>query len=581
MRIALAQINPTVGHLSGNVRKIVDFTQRAAARGAELVVFSELVVCGYPPMDFLDNPLFIKACGAAVQEIARSIPPNVGVIIGAPIPNPDESGKRLYNAALLLENGQVVAEARKMLLPTYDVFDEYRYFEPADACHPVVWRGLKLGLHICEDMWNNELWPSFRMYDQNPIDDLGHAGSDLFINISGSPYSRGQATMRDKLILQNVQEHQRPFIYVNQIGANTEIIFDGDSCAFDAEGQLIAQGQKFAEDLGYVDFDPATRKLTATFPEEALRESPEEAPIQDLHDALVLGIRDYFEKSGFFQKALIGLSGGIDSAVTCALALHALGADRVVGVTMPSKYSSSGSVTDSEALAQMTGIEFHNIPIKPAVSAFDDMLSGVFSGCQPDVAEENIQARVRGTTLMAISNKFNHLLLTTGNKSEMAVGYCTLYGDMNGGLAVLADVFKMDVYRLAEYINEVDGQDTIPHSTIEKAPSAELRPDQKDQDSLPPYPVLDEILRLYVEEWQELEAIVDRTGYPYDVVAAMLRKVDANEFKRKQAAPGLRVTRKAFGVGRRLPIVMRWDRRWAAQVTGADQDASTQWWAES
>ncbi|HRK75385.1 MAG TPA: NAD(+) synthase, partial [Rhodothermales bacterium] len=300
--------------------------------------------------------------------------------------------------------------------------------------------------------------------------------------------------------------------------------------------------------------------------------------IRDLHDALVLGIHDYFHKSGFFKKALIGLSGGIDSAVTCALAVNALGADRVTGVTMPSKYSSSGSVTDSEALAQATGIEFLNIPIVPAVSAFDKMLADVFAGHPPDVAEENIQARVRGTTLMALSNKFNHLLLTTGNKSEMAVGYCTLYGDMNGGLAVLSDVFKMDVYALASYINQKAGCEVIPESTIQKAPSAELRPGQKDQDSLPPYPVLDEILRRYIEEWQELETIADETGYPYDMVSAMLRKVDANEFKRKQAAPGLRVTRKAFGTGRRLPIVMRWDRRWASEMTGADQKDVQEAW---
>ncbi|MBL7979510.1 MAG: NAD+ synthase [Bacteroidetes Order II. Incertae sedis bacterium] len=576
MRIALAQINPIVGDLPGNVQKILDVIREAAQNQSELVVFSELVLCGYPPMDLLDNPLFIEACAAAIQQIARESPPNIAVILGTPVRNPKTTGKRLYNAAVLLEKGEVAATAYKVLLPTYDVFDEYRYFEPADVCTPIVWRGIRLGLHICEDMWNNEAWAQFHLYDRNPIDELAAAGTDIFINISGSPYSHNQSQTRDRLIIENCREHQRPFLYVNQVGANTEIIFDGDSCAFDVAGNMVLELPRFREALAYLEFDPQTRLLTPMHPETAHTPAPDR--IRDLHDALVLGIHDYFHKSGFFKKALIGLSGGIDSAVTCALAVHALGADKVMGVTMPSKYSSSGSVTDSEALARATGIEFLHIPIVPAVSAFDEMLADVFAGHPPDVAEENIQARVRGTTLMALSNKFNHLLLTTGNKSEMAVGYCTLYGDMNGGLAVLSDVFKMDVYALASYINQKAGHEVVPESTIQKAPSAELRPGQKDQDSLPPYPVLDEILRRYIEEWQELETISDETGYPYDTVSAMLRKVDANEFKRKQAAPGLRVTRKAFGTGRRLPIVMRWDRRWASEMTGADQEETPEAW---
>ncbi len=576
MRIALAQINPIIGDLSGNAQKITETIQKAAKNQADLVIFSELVLCGYPPMDLLDNPLFVDACAAALQQIARDAPKNIGVILGTPIRNPEPTGKRLYNAAVLLEDGKIVAQAHKVLLPTYDVFDEYRYFEPADVCTPITWRGIRWGLHICEDMWNNEAWAQFHLYDRNPIDELATLGVDVFVNISGSPYSHQQSQTRDRLIIENCREHQKPFLYVNQVGANTEIIFDGDSCAFDATGNMVLELPRFEEALAYLDMDLQTKHLTPTHPKTALGETPDR--IRNLHDALVLGIHDYFHKSGFFRKALIGLSGGIDSAVTCALAVNALGPDKVIGVTMPSKYSSSGSVSDSEALARATGIEFLNIPIVPAVSAFDDMLSEAFKGLKPDVAEENIQARVRGTTLMALSNKFNHLLLTTGNKSEMAVGYCTLYGDMNGGLAVLSDVFKMDVYALATYINQKAGREVIPTSTIQKAPSAELRPDQKDQDSLPPYPILDEILRRYVEEWQELETIAEETGYPYDTISAMLRKVDANEFKRKQAAPGLRVTRKAFGTGRRLPIVMRWDRRWASELTGADKTDPPEAW---
>ncbi len=550
MKIALAQINPIVGDLAGNQQTIVDVAHQAHAQGASLVVFPELAVTGYPPQDLLESELFLDAVAQTLEAIAQAVPAEIGVLLGAPVQNKESTGKRLFNAALFYEGGKQLAVIRKQLLPTYDVFDENRYFEPADTCTPFQWRGLKLGIHVCEDMWNNEEQAPYHLYDQNPIDALAAQGADLFINISASPFYVGKHAVRNRLIAENCQEHNLPFIYVNQVGANTEIVFDGDSRVHDAAGHLILSAPSFEEALLVWDMAAASTPIAVAGQSE----------VAQLHDALVMGIRDYFEKTDAFSRALVGLSGGIDSAVTCALAVHALGADRVVGVTMPSKYSSSGSVDDSVALAEAYGIPFHNIPIVPAVAAFDDMLAGVFDGTTPGVAEENIQARTRGLTLMALSNKFNYLLLTTGNKSEMSVGYATLYGDMNGGLAVLADVFKMQVFALAEYINEVAGRDMIPRNTITKPPSAELRPDQKDEDSLPPYPVLDEVLRLYIEEQLDLHQIVEAKGWEVDFVHDLLKKVDRNEYKRRQAPPGLRVSRKAFGVGRRLPIVMRWNR---------------------
>ncbi|MEM1096792.1 MAG: NAD+ synthase [Bacteroidota bacterium] len=557
MKIALAQTNPTVGDLRGNTATILDYARRAAREGANLVVFPELCLIGYPAQDLLDSPFFLEAAEQALNDLVAELPRDVGFILGATQHNPTATGKRLHNVAYLYENGERLATVTKTLLPTYDVFDEYRYFEPGDTRTVVTWRGLRIGLHICEDMWNNEADVPYHLYDANPVDELAAQGIDLFINISASPFAHHKHTTRTRLLEEICEEHGVPFVLVNQVGANTELIFDGDSRVHAANGERVVQAPLFEEALLFWDTDA---KHEALRPRSASR-------IADLHDALVLGIRDYFEKTGAFTQALIGLSGGIDSAVTCALAVEALGADRVVGVTMPSKYSSSGSVDDSVALAEAYGIAFHNIPIVPAVAAFDAMLAEAFAGTSPGVAEENIQSRTRGVTLMALSNKFGHLLLTTGNKSEMSVGYATLYGDMSGGLGVLSDVFKLDVYALARYINERDGRELIPQSTIDKAPSAELRPDQKDEDSLPPYPVLDEILRRYVEERQEHLTIVAETGFDANLVLSILKLVDRNEYKRRQAAPGLRVTNKAFGTGRRLPIVMRWNRTAAAVPT--------------
>ncbi len=558
MIFALAQINPTVGDLDGNARKILDYCGRAQSQGADLVIFPELCICGYPPLDLLENHAFIDGCEAHVQRIRDGLPEGLSAIVGSPVRNPRPVGKRLHNAAILMERGRVLDTVYKSLLPTYDVFDEYRYFEPGHERCFVSWRGMKLGLHVCEDMWNNEEQAEYHLYRENPIDELAALGIDMYVNISASPFSIGKHERRNGVIADICREHRIPFVLVNQVGANTEVVFDGDSRVHGADGRLLVCAPSFEESLVTWDTDATYPACNVAYTE------PEE-----LHHAVTLGISDYFHKTGAFSKALVGLSGGIDSAVTCALAVNALGPDRVVGITMPSRYSSTGSVTDSEQLASNLGIEFRHIAIEPAVAAFSEMLTPIFADTEPGIAEENIQARTRGLILMAISNKFDYLLLSTGNKSEMSVGYATLYGDMNGGLAVLADVYKTQVYEIARYINEAAGNAVIPVSTIEKPPSAELRPDQKDTDSLPEYEVLDRILRLYVEEQLELAGIADRTGLKWTLVARILTMVDRSEYKRRQAAPGIRVSTKAFGIGRRVPIVMQWNRAVEKQV-GAD-----------
>lgn len=549
MKIALAQINPTPGDLRGNARKIADFAHRARQQEAELVVFPELCVTGYSPQDLLENSTFLDAVERALEHVAQEVPPDVGIVVGAPVPNPARTGKPLFNAALLYEGGRRVAAVHKRLLPTYDVYDEARYFEPAGPQPVVAWRGLRLGVNVCEDMWNGDEQAARRLYAADPLAELAARDADLFINVSASPFAAGKHALRTEVVRAICRTHGRPFVLVNQVGANADVIFDGDSRVHGADGTLVRCAPSFEEALLVWDTD--TGGEAAAVPHD---------DVADLHDALRLGIRDYVDKTGAFKKALVGLSGGIDSAVTCALAVAALGPEKVVGVTMPSRYSSVGSIEDAAALARNLGITLHHVPIAPAVDAFDAMLADVFAGTDSGVAEENIQARARGVTLMALSNKFDYLLLATGNKSEMAVGYATLYGDMNGGLAVLADVFKTQVYALAHHVNRQAGRDVIPRSSITKPPSAELRPGQTDQDTLPPYEVLDEILRLYVEASLEMEAIVARTGYDRALVHDVLRRVDRNEYKRRQAPPGLRVSTKAFGAGRRLPLAARWER---------------------
>jgi NAD+ synthetase len=540
MKIGIAQVNPTVGDIQGNVRKIIDFGRRAMAGGAELVIFPELAVSGYPPMDLLLKESFLRANLEGLECIAREL-----VGITAMVGYVDRNlgpGRPLHNACAVLRDGLRVSTQYKTLLPTYDVFDEDRYFEPAREYHAMPVHDTIFGVSICEDIWNDEeLYPTPR-YNVNPIAHLRERGMKALINISASPYSLSKENIRHELVRNQAIRNGIPVIYVNQVGGNDELIFDGRSIAVNAQGRLIAVAKAFEEDLIFVDIDSGVGDI---------RETPKDA-IENMHHALVLGTRDYIRKCKF-SKAVVGLSGGIDSAVVCALAVEAIGAENVVGVAMPSPYSSQGSLIDAKTLAENLGIEYHVIPIEPAMKAFDTMLSDVFKGTAHDITEENIQARSRGLLLMAMSNKFGYLVLTTGNKSELAVGYCTLYGDMCGGLALISDVPKTMVYELARFINESNGRELLPESTIVKAPSAELRPNQTDQDTLPPYVVLDGILNAYVEQRLSADEIV-RLGYKPEVVMDVINRIDRNEYKRYQSAPGLKVTAQSFGFGWRMPI---------------------------
>jgi NAD+ synthase (glutamine-hydrolysing) len=543
MKIALAQINPTVGDITANSAKIKRYIRQAAEQGAELTVFSELALIGYPPKDLLLRNDFIDDNIAALKDIARECG-DCGVLIGYACRHKGETGKELHNAAGLLHKGKIEAVYSKQLLPTYDVFDERRYFEPARTQQVVEFRGLRLGLSICEDIWQTSEQQERYPYDIKPLAELAKAKVDVVLNMSASPFTVDKHTFRCELFSRQCRQYKLPLIYVNQVGGNDELIFDGCSCAFDKNGKLIAQAKDFAEDLLVIDIDnPAENRS------EEIKTS-----VASIHDALVLGLRDYAHKCGF-QSVVLGLSGGIDSAVTAALAVEAMGKENVVGVAMPSRYSSEGSLTDAQKLAQNLGIKTPVVPIEKAHVAMEEIMREPFAGRKPDITEENIQARIRGNILMALSNKFGHLLLTTGNKSELAVGYCTMYGDMAGGLAVISDVPKTMVYKLAHYINRDD--ELIPDSSITKPPSAELRPDQKDQDSLPPYEQLDEILQRYVEQRQS-PAEITTAGFDKQIVGQVVRMVDRNEYKRKQAAPGLKVTSRAFGSGRRMPIAQNY-----------------------
>ncbi len=559
MRVTLAQLNPTVGDYASNLASIEATLTAVMPQRPDLVVFSELFLTGYPPRDLLERTWFIAQAQDAVDKllaISRRFP-EIGIIVGAPLPSDRLVGKGLNNAALLIENGQLLFRQNKSLLPTYDVFDEARYFDPATQIGVVRFRDQVLGISVCEDAWNDpELWPR-PLYDTDPVATVAAQGATLLINISASPFCAGKEAIRSRLLSHHARKHGLPFLFVNQVGANDELIFDGRSLVFDGQGRPAAVFPAFAEHVATVD----TEALAAT---ESYAPQP---IIESVHEALVLGIRDYARKTGF-RQATLGLSGGIDSAVVCALAVAALGSDNVVGVTMPSRFSSAGSVADSRELAANLGIRCLTIPIGDVHAAYLDALTPFFAGRPPDVAEENIQARIRGNYLMALSNKFGYLVLTTGNKSELAVGYCTLYGDMSGGLAVIADVPKTMVYDLARHINRTgdprspdlrspDLRPPIPAACLTKPPSAELRPNQTDQDTLPPYDVLDGILRLYVDEGRSQAEIV-AAGYDAQTVVWVLRTVDRNEYKRWQAAPGLKVTSKAFGVGRRMPVAAKY-----------------------
>ncbi|MBB6430671.1 NAD+ synthase [Algisphaera agarilytica] len=556
MKIALAQINPTVGDIAGNALLITRDIRAAREKGAELVVFPELAIIGYPPKDLLLKPAVIEQCVEAIEALSAEC---VGItaVVGYPCPSDSaEQGRALYNAAAVCADGKIVHRHIKSLLPTYDVFDEHRYFEPGPEVDLTEIDGVKLGISVCEDLWNERDMFSRRLYHDNPIDELAALGAQLFVNCSASPFVVRKHAFRKKLMSHVAKKHGLPLVYCNQVGGNDELVFDGRSCVFDGQGNLIAHGKAFEEDLVVVDLESA-----------APIERPPLPVLAEAYEALVLGLRDYCRKCGF-KRIVLGLSGGIDSAVTAAVAVAALGSENVRGVGMPSRYSSGGSVDDARKLAENLGIQFDVIPIESAHTAVESMLADVFAGREPDVTEENIQARLRGVVLMAMSNKFASLLLTTGNKSEVAVGYCTLYGDMNGGFSVLSDVPKTMVFELAEWMNtdacplqrELNGE-VIPVNTITKPPSAELRPDQKDSDSLPPYDVLDNIIERYVEREHSAKRIIEDTGYDTELVLRIVRLIDLNEYKRKQAAPGLKITSRAFGFGRRMPIAQRYDNR--------------------
>jgi NAD+ synthase (glutamine-hydrolysing) len=550
MRIGLAQINTIVGDLPGNSRRILDAYRQLVAQGAELVVFPELTVCGYPPRDLLFKRHFVPDVENATRELAAHIG-DVPAVIGYTEANTSGIGRPAYNSAAFCHAGKIVVSARKCLLPTYDVFDEDRYFEPADKPTVVEFAGQRIGITICEDIWTHSMISTRRLYHGVvPIQQLATERCDVMINLSASPWEHGKGDVRHTLITDTAKLLGCPVAYCNSVGGNDELIFDGRSLVCDRDGQVVGGLAAFREESRVV----STTRGSATATTSATHPTFQQEDLADIYDALVLGVRDYAHKTGF-KKALLGLSGGIDSALAATIAAEALGPKNVIGISLPSEISSQHSKDDARILAENLGIEFQTISIADVVASAEASLAPIFAGRARDIAEENIQARARGLLLMAISNKFGALLLTTGNKSELAVGYCTLYGDMCGGLAVISDVFKMQVYALSRWINR--DREIIPVNTIEKAPSAELRPDQTDQDSLPPYDVLDAILKGYVEEGLSRADLVAR-GFDQAVVNDIVRKVDLNEYKRKQAAPGLKTTSRAFGVGRRIPIVQKY-----------------------
>jgi NAD+ synthase (glutamine-hydrolysing) len=541
MKVALAQINTTVGDVHGNRDRVLSEMAKARRHGAHLIVFPELCLTGYPPRDILSLHGFVDSNLRALEYIGNRTE-QMGVILGFVDRNTRGEGKEFCNAAAFLSHGKVQAIIHKTLLPSYDVFDEERYFERSKDIRTVPFGGRVLGISICEDAWNSEEFWSRPLYPVDPVLSLVESGADLLINISASPFETGKPSCRYEMLSDHVRRHHMPFLYLNLVGGNDDLLFDGNSLALGRDGNVIAQGKSFSEDLLIVDPDSIEDKGYRV-----------DDPVENLLHALVTGTRDYAEKCGF-KSAVLGLSGGIDSAVTACIAVEALGCENVLGVSMPSIFSAQESHDDAFSLARNLGIRFEVIPIQPIVEAYRHSLDRPFAGLRQDITEENIQARIRGNILMALSNKFGHLVLSTGNKSELGVGYCTLYGDMAGGLAVISDVPKTMVYRLAALVNR--HKKIIPENILSRPPTAELRPDQTDQDSLPEYEVLDQILRLRVEEQMGLDEILDR-GFDRSTVEDVIRMIQVNEYKRRQAAPGLKVTTRAFGTGRRMPIAMR------------------------
>ncbi len=547
MRAALGQINTTVGDLAGNADLMIRTARQAAERGAELVVFPELSITGYPPRDLVEKQSFIERSERQLERLAQGTAElDVALICGYVGRSHSAAGKRATNSAALVKGGQVLFRQNKVLLPTYDVFDEARYFLPASSQTVFTLGDRKLALVICEDAWNDKQFWERQLYCRDPVEELIQQGARLLISINASPYHMGKRQLRREIFANTARRYGIPVLYVNQVGGNDSLVFDGSSFALDAEGRLIGSCASFQEDLVLVDTDAGRGEHHENLPEECAA----------VYEALVLGTRDYLRKCGF-RQVLLGLSGGIDSSLTAVIAVDAVGQQNVVGVAMPGPYSSPSSLTDAHALASNLGMRFEVAPITGVYESFLAVLDPLFQGAPRDVTEENLQARLRGVTLMALSNKWGALVLTTGNKSELAVGYCTLYGDMCGGLAVISDVPKTLVYKLARVAN-LRHPGAIPESVFEKAPSAELRPGQKDSDSLPGYDVLDQVLRAYVEDGQGPGEIAQVLGLPEEFVSAIINKVDRNEYKRQQAAPGLKVTTKAFGIGRRFPIAQRY-----------------------
>jgi NAD+ synthetase len=582
MKLAIAQLNPTIGNLAGNAQQILEAAREAATLGVRLLLTPELSLCGYPPRDLLLNPSFMEAMATMLPELAAQLPPSIAVLVGTVESNPlahVAGGKPLFNSMALLQQGQVQQIFHKRLLPTYDVFDENRYFEPGLESNSFTiaveesgvgeresQSQVRIGVTICEDLWNDEEFWGKRTYGINPIAVLAERGVDLVVNLSASPYSAKKQRLREAMLRHSAVRYRQPILYVNQVGGNDDLLFDGSSMAFSATGEMVCRARAFETDLVILEFDQEARDLLPGTIAPASASEDEE-----IWSALVLGVRDYTRKCGFSQVVL-GLSGGIDSALVAAIATEALGADQVLGVLMPSPYSSDHSIHDAQALADNLGIRTQLLRIGGLMHDYDQVLEPLFAGTEFGIAEENIQSRIRGNLLMAIANKFGCLLLSTGNKSEMAVGYCTLYGDMNGGLAVIADVPKTRVYSLCQWLNsevaanyvqhltnkiQAPESEVIPRNILTKPPSAELKPGQVDQDSLPPYDVLDDILQRWIEQHQSIEQIVE-AGHDVDVINKVVRMVARSEFKRRQAPPGLKITDRAFGTGWRMPIASRW-----------------------
>lgn len=543
MKIALGQINPTIGDFSGNARKIIQYSQRALAAGAGLAVFPEMSVCGYPARDWMEKPAFVVKCREAVEQIAQNTR-GIAVIVGYATPAQSETGKSVQNSAALLRDGKIDFVQSKMLLPTYDVFDESRNFAPAREQSLLPFCGKQVALTICEDAWNDKQFWNRRLYIVDPVEQLIRAGGNFVLNISASPFWVGKRELRRQMLEAIAVKYKVPVAMVNQVGGNDQLIFDGSSIVLGPDGKLVAQAKSFDEDLIFFDSNALSGDVHAVV--EGMEASA--------YAALVLGTRDYVQKCGF-ERVIIGLSGGIDSALTAAIAVDALGPENVIGIGMPSPYSSRGSIDDARELATNLGIRFELIRINSIFDAYRQGLKPVFAGREEDVTEENLQSRIRGSLLMALSNKFCALVLSTGNKSELAVGYCTLYGDMVGGLAVISDVPKTMVYRLSHYVNS--RRQVIPKSTLEKPPSAELRPNQRDTDFLPPYEVLDTILEDYIEDNKSAQEIVRERKLDPALVKRIILMIERNEYKRQQAAPGLKISEKAFGMGRRFPIAAK------------------------